>query len=47
MPGHEDTVAGAKELDLASQRLDNVKVLVNASDIFFEIVFSASSSSRL
>jgi hypothetical protein len=47
MPGHEDTVAGAKELDFAPQRFDNVKILVNASDIFFEIVFSAGSSSRL
>jgi hypothetical protein len=47
MPGHEDIVAGAKELDFAPQRLDNVKVLVNASDIFFEIVFSARSSGRL
>jgi hypothetical protein len=47
MPGHEDTVAGAKELDFAPQRFDNVKILVNASDIFFEIVFSAGSGSRL
>jgi hypothetical protein len=47
MPGHEDTVAGAEELDFAPQRFDNVKILVNASDILFEIVFSAGSSSSL
>jgi len=46
VPCHEDTVAGTGEPDLPDQWLDNVKVFINASNIFVQIVLSAGTSNR-